>query len=199
MAQTVKAEIAPADDLVSELREFRALMAKTSTARPKESDLAALGRWLDSHSDIWRRVTGLAVLNQRQLIEKIVGEAGHQEMLGRECNAIRKDLGYHDASTLEQMLIQRVVMCWLRLQWVEFQVTGTMRSETSYKQAEHWDKRLTQAHKRFARSCESLARIRRLTQPLRPVVPMIQADLPSIGEVAARGLRRTRERLQSGG
>jgi hypothetical protein len=74
---------------------------------------------------------------------------------------IRRELGA-GADHLEALLVERVVLCWARLQFVEDQTTCAYVANSTWAAAERWDDRLTHAHARFLRACAALARVRKL-------------------------------------
>jgi hypothetical protein len=64
---------------------------------------------------------------------------------------------------LELLLIERIALCWARVQYVEEQVSYSLIKRISNAAtAAHWDKLLTQAQNRFLKSCLALERVRRL-------------------------------------
>jgi hypothetical protein len=65
---------------------------------------------------------------------------------------------------LEQMLIEEVLLCWLRLIIWEYKLTELDIEGMTLIKAEFWDKRLSGAQRRYLRACETLARVRRLTR-----------------------------------
>lgn len=92
--------------------------------------------------------------------------------------------------TLERLLIERIVLTWVRLQWCEEQAAYTLIGDSTVTMAEHWDKRLDHAHARFLKSCTALARVRKLQrQPDRPGNEPVS---DAIGKILVRGLRRAR-------
>ena len=78
---------------------------------------------------------------------------------------VRESLGYEGAPALERMLIEAVVVCWVRLAVMELRYSCVVSAQNTLAQVEHTEKRLTEAQKRFNRACESLARVRRLARP----------------------------------
>ncbi len=77
---------------------------------------------------------------------------------------MRSDLGSASSPLLEQLLIQHVTLCWLNLNGVEFKHSNLMKESITLTVGTYWDKRLTEAQRRFTRACESLARVRRLSR-----------------------------------
>jgi hypothetical protein len=67
-------------------------------------------------------------------------------------------------------MIEQLVMCWLRLQYIEYIVTYMDTNRQSYDIRGYWDRAHTQALRRYTRACEGLARVRRLLQPRGPRV-----------------------------
>ncbi|MBC8548161.1 MAG: hypothetical protein H8D23_00785, partial [Candidatus Brocadiales bacterium] len=83
-----------------------------------------------------------------------------------QTEVMRQGLGFEQSPMLEQMLIENVIICWLRLQWAEYQLSGFMGSGGSNSMAEvtYWERRLTTAQQRFLRASNSLAKVRKLTR-----------------------------------
>jgi hypothetical protein len=102
---------------------------------------------------------------------------------------MRQQLGA-GSDPLETLLIERIVLTWFRLQFVEEQaIYCFVSAECSAKVAEAWDKRLNDAHSRFLKSCLALERVRKLWR--RP--SMSGAAISALlGQTAADGLRRAR-------
>jgi hypothetical protein len=78
---------------------------------------------------------------------------------------LRESLGYEDAPALEKMLIEGVIVCWVRLAVMELRYSCVVSASNTLAQIEHTERRLTEAQKRFNRACESLARVRKLSRP----------------------------------
>src|SRR6185436_10830185 len=78
--------------------------------------------------------------------------------------AMIKNLTLESDGPLEQLMIARVVMCWLRLMYAENDKTSLMRISVRMDQIEHCDKELSRAHTRYVRSIEALARVRKLVR-----------------------------------
>lgn len=68
---------------------------------------------------------------------------------------------------LERLLVQQVVLTWLKLGHTEWHhehilVNGHMTIQV----ADFWERRLSAAQRRYLRACETLARVRRLGLPM---------------------------------
>jgi hypothetical protein len=85
-------------------------------------------------------------------------------LIRNEYKAMLKKLSLEGDGPLEQLLIVRVVMCWLRLMYAENYKTNLMRGGTGWKHMEYADKDLSHAHTRYVRSIEALARVRKLVR-----------------------------------
>jgi hypothetical protein len=89
---------------------------------------------------------------------------GSAVLIGHEYKAMIKKLTLESDRPLEQLMVVRVVMTWLRLMYAENNKTCLMRGSVRMNQIEHADKELTRAHNRYVRSIESLARVRKLVR-----------------------------------
>lgn len=67
-------------------------------------------------------------------------------------------------SHLEQIIIEQVLLSCLWLNIYEQQLTGLNSGGMTLDRASFWEKRISAAHGRYLRACETLARVRRLTR-----------------------------------
>lgn len=79
-----------------------------------------------------------------------------------EADAMRRRLGSEDALPLEQLLIDDIVHCWLRLMAIEQIYSRTINGGCSSAIVLFLEKRLSLAQRRYHRAIESLARTRGL-------------------------------------
>ena len=89
----------------------------------------------------------------------------------------RKELGLEHAPTLEQLLIDHIATCRLRIQEVEWRYQAIVcdgESRPIY-QMDWRERRLNAAQRRYLRACETLARVRKLTRSTRAVQVNIAA------------------------
>lgn len=100
----------------------------------------------------------------------------HQTAKNR-CN----DLGYAEASPMEKMLIDAVVLAWLRYTQVERSAASVWGDSHTLERGAYWDKRLSAAQRRYLRAIETLARVRRLA------LPMLQVNIAEKQQVNVGG------------
>ncbi len=149
-----------------EVERFQELVRKTRKAKPRPKDVDALRSYLESHPQLWCVIGDVAKLAYNKLTDNIAGEhVGLRESLtiGRE--AMRAELGYQQATPLERLLIDQVLLCWLRLYGIEFSYTATLEKNVPLALADYWERKLSAAQRRYLRACETLARIHKLRLP----------------------------------
>jgi hypothetical protein len=98
------------------------------------------------------------------LVQKTGGGVGSAKLIRHETEAMIKNLTLESDGPLEQLMVARVVMTWLRLMYAENDKSSLMRGGIRMDQIEHADKELTRAHARHIRSIEALARVRKLVK-----------------------------------
>jgi hypothetical protein len=74
---------------------------------------------------------------------------------------MRKALGFDTCPAIERPLIQHVVLCWLRLHICELYYERHTKGAT-LTVATFWENTLSANQRRYLRSVETLARIRKL-------------------------------------
>jgi len=131
--------------------------------KPTPEDVKALKEWLQSHPGVWRVAGDLAEHAANAIIEHAAGgNTIFAESMKTGRLAMMKDLGYSEASGLERLLIEAVVLCWMRYTDTERRYQSVIGEGLTLNQADWWERRLTATHGRYLRACEALARVRKL-------------------------------------
>jgi hypothetical protein len=142
-----------------------ALFQKTNTDNPAEEEVTALREYLSRHPSLWKHIGNLAENAARNLINSVQGTPALKEALKVGYEQMRLDLGWEEATALERLLIEQVVLSWMRLYLVEHHHTAVMKEQLTLQQGQYWEGRLNAAQRRFLRACASLARIRKMDLP----------------------------------
>ena len=144
--------------------EISALVKRTNTEKPKKDDVKALRALLDKHPDLWRSGGDLAIQTQQLILSADGMSAASREFTRAALDAMRQGLDYSTSPMLEQMLIEQVLLAWLRLNVWEYKYTGMNEQGMSLPVAEFWEKRVSAAQRRYLRAVETLARVRKITR-----------------------------------
>ena len=164
------AESAVIQDANKIRQQFHSLLVKANKENPKPADVEALSNLLYKNKEmkLWKAVVGMGSLAEHQVLDTILGNRdsgqGSRECWKLRLETMRADLGYDSSPPLERLLIQQVALCWLNLNLVEYRHTNIMKQSITLTLGIYWEKRLSAAQRRFARACESLARVRRLSR-----------------------------------
>lgn len=78
----------------------------------------------------------------------------------RQAERLKQELGHAEASPAERVLIEHAVVCHVRLGMTEHLYSRNASGRIDV--ADHWERRLTLAQKRFARAMTTLAQVRGL-------------------------------------
>ena len=155
-ADTVSTKVSgeKSKDLKNRLSE---LASRIRTAKPDKADLAEFKALLP-HVDL--AFADLARNNEQNLASLVTPKNDHALALTirQACEDMRQSLGHADASAIERLIIDQIVLSWLRLQVAECKQTG----HTEKRMIEFWEKRTNAAQMRFLRACESLTRMRKM-------------------------------------
>ena len=139
----------------------------------------ALGPWLDQHPEVWRHVGDQVRRAQDELLGLMTGSdcLVDQEAIRRTLAAMRDDLAGPTPTLLEQLLAERIALCWLHVAFLERCTVAAMQEgaspeprsmiqrEFEMKRISAHQKWLGQAHHRYLKSINSLAQIRKLQRP----------------------------------
>jgi hypothetical protein len=151
--------IAPAtrDELLDELREI--------LEDAHDGDQKALARVREILKELPRMANifaDLAKEAERAVIKRVSGaDPIIEEALPIKLKAMRDELSGQSPSPLERLLAERIVACWLQLQYAEI-VYAQNLGKLSIPQSEYHQRRLDKLHRRYLSSIKSLAQIRKL-------------------------------------
>lgn len=139
------------------LRELKVLNEKCFKDDPEEEDLKSLREYLNQNPHVYSYVFDVA----KTVEEKIIGEISPEPALAIYIQAstsqMRMEMGYENAPILEQILIDNIINCWLRLQFVEL----SPPQHRTYKHDIRED-RLTAAQNRLRQACVTYIRVKKM-------------------------------------
>ncbi len=121
---------------------------------------------LKENPGLWRRVGDLAHHTTLALIEDFHGSVAFTESIRQGLEELKAELGYDSAPALEKLLIEQVLVTWLRLSLLE-KSAATRPAALALDFArtkEAQDKRVARALRSFTHACTTLARVRKLAQ-----------------------------------
>ena len=139
------------------------MLERCNTENPSPEDIETLREELQARPKLWRLYGDLAEVMTREMIEGIQASRAIKESVEAGRKAMRGQLNYDKSPLLEQMLIDHVILCWLRLQMAEHAYTGWAGG--SLAQGDFRERRLSAVQRRYLRAVETLARIRRIALP----------------------------------
>lgn len=152
-----------------ELTELTAILNRTDKEKPAKKDMQALREILKKYPNIWTITGDLAKNAESHFIREMQATAVMKESTKVGFEQMRQSLAHPQDSPLEELVIQNVVLAWIRLAYVEYSYTAVTNKGGSYESLNYWEKRLNAAQRRFLRASESLARIRKLNVPVMQV------------------------------
>jgi hypothetical protein len=146
--------------------ETAELIKSCYSDKPNPKALRVLGGVLEERPELYMTVLDLAGAVRTTLTDKIVRQPAARLGLDANLKHMQQEMGYDQAPMVERLLIDNVLNCWLRYQWVENALAGYMgQQEVRFVELEFWEKRLSATQRRYLRALETLARIRRLELP----------------------------------
>ena len=120
------------------------------------------------------KMAGLASIvrtAERSVIDRMMGK----NLLARDSTCaqlavLKADVGGPAPSPLERLLVDRIALCWLEVQYFETLYAQNM-GEMTMAQGDSQQRRIDAAHRRYLSSIRTLAQVRRLA------VPAIQVNI----------------------
>jgi hypothetical protein len=112
--------------------------------------------------DEWRKLGELMREATELALKGHVAGYAAMESVKRGTEILRADLGFEQASTLERLLIDQTVLCYVRLGMIENQYSRQLKGSYQMDVATHWEMRVTLAQQRYLKAITTLAKVRGL-------------------------------------
>lgn len=154
-------------DMFGEYKKVRDLIDRTNKEKPNPEDVQELRRVLAESPKLWRVAGNMATLASESIVHRWDASPFVKESVMRGMEVLRADLGYAEAQPLERLLIEQVVLCWVNLHMLELVHNDRLAERHTTEAGLYWDRRLSNAQRRYMRATESLARVRKLTSATR--------------------------------
>lgn len=149
------------DELANIQTDFNNLIKRLNSDKPDESDTKFWKEFVKNNPDAYFRLNGLTASIQNDIVERS-NNFIYEEKLKDELKQMRDNLGYSEATELERLLIEQFCLNWLRLGVVERLHSGNTYEKHSVETGLYWERRLDTANRRFNRTAETLAKVKRL-------------------------------------
>lgn len=165
-----------------DLAELERLVPMLNIPNPNPADMAALRRVL-ARPELARHLGDITHHTMQAFFESATGSSpAGVEVMRYQFRQIRDELGYKEAPPLDRLLIETVVLCWMRYQDTERRYSTLIRENLTIAQSEWWEHRVTACQRRYLRAVETLARVRRLSVGL----VQINVGQQQVNQVLAR-------------
>lgn len=136
-------------------------------ARGDRAVLPQLREWLDANPAFWQKAGDVAQVAEEAWVGLVAGgNLVNAESVRRKLAGLREELAGPLPSPLEQLLVQRVVLCWLQASFADASYVHLGQKGCNdlrvYKAAEQRQER---AQRRLVAAAKVLATVRKLLNP----------------------------------
>ena len=131
--------------------------------------LPALRTFLDTEPALWKEVGTLGEKVEQAWLQLLTGEdLVAREILLRQLQALKEEVGGPASTPLERLLVDRIALCWLQVQQADL----VAARQGSHRAA--WvEQRQDRAQARFLAAIKALAQVRKLLTP----GPLVQVNI----------------------
>jgi len=128
-----------------------------------ETALPIIREHLQARPDNYWQLVNYARVVQNAQIKAYTGDGLYvQEVMHEVVRRLRKDLEGENPSPLESLLVDRIISCYLHVNFAENACAETIGAGERLEDAEYKQKRLDRAHKRYLAAVKALAQIRKM-------------------------------------
>jgi hypothetical protein len=122
---------------------LRALCAAADAAHPVPEALDALRTFLVQHPQSWQIVGDLGSITRMMMLDQLQALPSLQLEVQARLHGLRRELQREGNGAVEQLAIDAILTAWLDYQLTVMRYSKNEQSAMTFKQAEHWQKRLT--------------------------------------------------------
>jgi hypothetical protein len=130
---------------------------------------------------LWEIMSTLSSMAVRAWVDLIAadrpGAGVTRRTIEKEIERKRNEVAGEDASPLEQLLAERVALCWVAATQADAQYARKLSEGMSFREGEYYSKRCEQTQRQLLKAIESLARVRRLLTPMQINIGQNQINL----------------------
>lgn len=151
-------------------REYLALV-KRADQGDREA-LQQIRRYYELFPELWEQAGNLARQVEDSWVRTILGEKQvvAVEATQRKLKALRQELEGSAPTPLERLLVDRIIACWLQVQYADATYAQRMKDLT-WVGGDYYQRRMDRAHARYLAAIRTLAQVRRL------LVPVVQVNI----------------------
>jgi len=143
--------------------EEHLLVSRILSGEHTKEDLASLRELMRQNPGKLSRQVDLCTLAVNGAIQIISRESDLlAELLWNLCRVMVTDLGAAEVLPVEKLLIDQIVMAWLRHYDIEARYTAIHDGDCTIAQAKYWEQRLSASQRRYLRAIETHARVGKL-------------------------------------
>jgi hypothetical protein len=130
------------------------------------SVLPELRAFLDDNPSVWSQTDDLAVQAQELWLQLLAGkDLLLEESVRRKLEELRVELAGCSPSPLEQLLVQRVLACWVQSYYADALYAQARGPDATAAVRQELIKRQESAQRRYLASVKQLAIVRKLLKP----------------------------------
>ncbi len=133
--------------------------------------ISELRKQFDAQPALREQVGNIAFQAEHSLVNlasggnTVVKEATYEKL-----QAMKEDLAGSAPTPLEKLLVERVVVCWFQVYYIDTIYAQNMKT-ISPKQADYYQQHQDRAHRRYLSAIRTLAQVRRL------LIPTVQVNI----------------------
>ena len=140
---------------------YKFLYKQVNKTNPKKEDVVALREFLIHHPAIIQDILYLPNLVIEEFLELLFPKESKRLLIKAQLEDLKMQYGYEYLSIIERMLVDNILLCWLRLNYLEGCLNHYYLKGSEYSDFETWDKLVSSTQRRFTRAIDSLGRLKK--------------------------------------
>jgi len=141
--------------------EFRDAIARAQDG--DSSVLPVIREHLASRpADFWELADYARIVQTEQITAYTGGGLYVREIMDEVVKRLRKDLAGENPSSLERLLVERIISCYLHVNFADSEYSDSVGRGARLEVAEYMQKRLDRTSRRYLQALKALAQVRKM-------------------------------------
>ena len=140
---------------------FLYLVKKANKGKSQTEDVRELKVFIDEHPELLSDSLSITNMVMKDLIEKLFTVEAEKTIMQASVERMKAEFGYQQVSVIERMLIDTILVSWVRLQYLEGKFSQLCREGMTNSEGHFYNRLISAANLRFTRAVDTLGRLKK--------------------------------------
>lgn len=140
---------------------FLYLYKKANKGKSRTEDVRELRTFIDEHPELVSDNISITHMVMKDLLEGLFENETEVTIMEASLERMKAEFGYQQVSVIERMLIDTILVSWVRLQYLEGKFNQLCREGMTNSEGHFYNQLISAANLRFTRAVDTLGRLKK--------------------------------------